>query len=101
MMQMVMQQSMQGQRNFTPAVPGLTIFEPKQQAAQQQVVAHDDAQKTPEKQPQVAQTTPHKHMEQSQNLFQTELEDPPALDDGTNTQDDEAVLKQARPNPRP
>ena len=28
-------------------------------------------------------------------LFQTELEDPPTLDDGTNTQDDEAVLKQA------
>ena len=95
MMQMVMQQSMQGQRNFTPAVPGLTIFEPKQQAAQQQVVAHDDVQNTPEKQPHVVQTTPHKHVEQSQNLFQTELEDPPALDDGTNTQDDEAVLKQA------
>ena len=94
MMQMVTQQSMQGQRNFTPAVPGLTIFEPKQ-AAQQQVVAHDDVQKTPEKQPQVVQTTPHKHMEQSQNLFQTELEGPPALDDGTNTQDDEVVLKQA------
>ena len=95
MMQMVMQQSMQGQRNFMPAVPGLTIFEPKQQAAQQQVVAHDDVQNTPEKQPHVVQTTPHKHVEQSQNLFQTELEDPPALDNGTNTQDDEAVLKQA------